>query len=195
MYTWISDLTYCRWERYFRETRHQLCSRFASRFISHPRSLLREEDYRFYGRVGGRTVTSQHDRGGRSWRGVRNSCYINSTDAPEASCGCLPRIPHTFFNNPAQRPVSVPSGIVPHKSRIGKHHRAKHETIPSRRAGTKNKTLSIDAAILRCEWVDEVVRHCGYISEEISPCNTWRNVARVAPRSRVSRCTRVQSDS
>lgn len=83
-----------------------------------PRSLLREEDYRFYERA----VTS-HDYGvvGLLTRGIRNSCYINSTDAPEASDGgCFRRIPHTFFNNPAQHPVR---SHRPHKSRIGRHHR------------------------------------------------------------------------
>lgn len=38
--------------------------------------------------------------------------------------------------------------------------RRKHETVPSRRAGTKNKALST-GAVLRRELVDEVVARCG----------------------------------
>lgn len=57
--------------------------------------------------------------------------------------------------------VPSPFSVVNAGSGRSVHHGGKHETALSWRAGTKNKTLSIDIAILRYERVDEAVTHCG----------------------------------
>jgi len=77
--------------------------------------------------------------------------------------------------------------------RIGKRHRRKHETVSSRRAGTKNKALSTDArscaASESMKWL-----HIAVLARKLSsrpcPCDIERTLPALLDCISLQSCTR-----